>query len=140
MEAYVDRLPVLIVSMQSFRFTEVIANKTHLLTSLPSEMSVNRSRTFAFKIYSRFASQALEVACETDADMKDWVEKISQCSSTAVQRVSLNLRSRFVRTMSCLLTFFYFQVPDLSTSQMIVVQYFEYDIANSTIMLNIDLV
>ena len=57
-----------------------------------SELSMGRSgQQYAFKIFSRSQSLPLEVACETDADMKDWMEKIAQCSTSAVQRVSLTL-------------------------------------------------
>ncbi|XP_071092078.1 1-phosphatidylinositol 4,5-bisphosphate phosphodiesterase gamma-1-like isoform X1 [Haliotis cracherodii] len=53
-----------------------------------TEISVGRGRSFAFKIFSRYQALPLEVACETDADMKDWMEKIAHCSSSAVQRMS----------------------------------------------------
>ncbi|XP_041375905.1 1-phosphatidylinositol 4,5-bisphosphate phosphodiesterase gamma-1-like isoform X2 [Gigantopelta aegis] len=75
-----------------------------------TELSMGRSgQPYAFKIFSRSQSLPLEVACESEADMKDWVEKIAQCSTSAVQRTSeqrmLERTMRIAREFSDLIVY-----------------------------------
>ncbi|KAK6178523.1 hypothetical protein SNE40_013298 [Patella caerulea] len=66
-------------------------------------------RPFAFRILSRSQAQPLEVSCDTEADMLDWIERINECSSSAVLRTSeqrlLERTKRIAREFSDLVVY-----------------------------------
>ncbi|GFO31278.1 phosphoinositide phospholipase c, partial [Plakobranchus ocellatus] len=73
------------------------------------DMLPARSGHFLFRIAPRNNSQPIEIACDTEEDMKDWIEKISVSSSTAVQRTSeqklLERTMRIAREFSDLIVY-----------------------------------
>ena len=47
-----------------------------------------RGDKYAFRIITRHQGPPFEILVDTEDEMKDWVEKITESSSVAVQRVT----------------------------------------------------
>lgn len=62
---------------------------TYKFLSFTSDMLPPRAGRFMFRIAPHNTSPPIEIAVDSEEEMKDWIEQISVSSSTAIMRVSL---------------------------------------------------
>lgn len=62
--------------------------KSAFLTLFFSEPLQPRGDKFAFRIITRHQGPPFDVLVDTEDEMKDWLEKITESSSMAIQRVT----------------------------------------------------
>ncbi|KAL5020958.1 hypothetical protein ScPMuIL_000113 [Solemya velum] len=59
-----------------------------VLGCIVAQVQGHGSKQHALKIYSRTQSSALEVACDSEAEMKDWMDKIKLCADNLCDQKS----------------------------------------------------
>lgn len=83
---FVNSLIITTVSCPVHGRTQTV--KSAFLTLFFSEPLQPRGDKFAFRIITRHQGPPFDVLVDTEDEMKDWLEKITESSSMAIQRVT----------------------------------------------------